>query len=66
MNRDYEITLGTTLVQRVGSIPMTHHERQAALRALHTATLLVDRLAWMADKLQQLRRLAFLRPSAQH
>jgi hypothetical protein len=65
MNEEMVVELGTTLVDRINSLPMSQAERQVALDAMRSARLMVDGWLWVTRKLGQLRNLGLPKPSLQ-
>lgn len=66
MNRDMEIKLGSTIVGRINAVRMSQAERQVALGAMRDADSLVDGLAWIAKKIEQLGERLFLGHAVKH
>jgi hypothetical protein len=61
-----ERKIGSTLYARLNAVDMTEAERQRALDALYSAHRLVEGIAWVAKKIEQLRERLFLKPSLKH
>lgn len=61
-----ERKIGSTLYARLNAVEMTEAERQQALDSFYNAQRLVEGLAWLAKKIEQLRERLFLKPSLKH
>lgn len=61
-----ERQIGSTLYARLNAVVMTEAERQRAFATLHDAHRLVEAIAWVAKRIEQMRERLFLRPSLRH
>jgi hypothetical protein len=66
MSKEIESKIGSTVYGRLNSIRMSEALRQKALTAMYEADLLVDGLAWVVKKIEQLGGRSFLKPSLKH
>jgi hypothetical protein len=51
MKRSIESLLSPTMYERLKSVRMSEHEREAAITAMVNASLLVDGCAWIAQRI---------------
>ena len=66
MSKQHEDKIGSTIYARVQSLRMSGAERHRVLNALYSADLLVDRIVWVAKKIEQFGGRLFLKPALKH
>ena len=63
MERNMNIKIDSTIERQIRATRMSPAEREVALGALRTATVMVDAAEWFVKKIEQFGERVFLKPS---
>jgi len=66
MNAKQDRKSGSSIVQQIGSIQMSEHQRNAALHAASVAEVFVDAILWVCRQAGRLGDIGFAKPSPKY
>jgi len=66
MNAKQDRKSGSSIVQQIGSIQMSEHQRNAALHAARVAEVFVDAILWVCRQAGRLGDIGFAKPSPKY